>query len=217
VTHVLVVRQRTRDVGNHYAWRGAELAEAAEFMAAHTVSVAKNDLVEVLAVEPHPRPRRTLDEYRWILFTHPENLLIWTRNAEALALLEETERRAPWLRGVKPFLGMALVRARRIAEGERMLAAGAREGGPDSAMAAFWLGQVLKYRGDGLGALRAWRESVRLDPHNAEFRYNLALLLHGMGRDAEALEHATEACRLNPGKPEFAEVRASIVAGMGRP
>jgi tetratricopeptide (TPR) repeat protein len=217
ITHILVVRQRTRDVGNHYAWRGAELAEAAEFLAAHTAPVAKTDLVEILGVESRARPRRSLDEYRWILFTHPENLLIWTRDAEALALLEETERRAPWLRGVKPFLGMALVRGGRIAEGERMLAEGAREAGPDSAMAAFWLGQVFQYRGDRSGALRAWRESVRLDPRNAEVRYNLALLLHGLGQSAEALKQATEACRLDPGKSEYASARASIAAGMGRP
>jgi tetratricopeptide (TPR) repeat protein len=217
VTHILVVRQRTRDVGNHYAWAGAELAEAAEFLAAHTVPLAQTQMVEVLRVDARPHPRRSLDGYAWMLLTHPENLLIWGRDDEAAALLDETARLVPWLRGVKTFLGMSLARRHRYVEAERVLTEAALEGGGDLAASWLLLGQVRHYRGNRAGAVAAWRETLRLDPRRAEAHYSLGIVLFDLGRAADALAEAAEACRLDPGNAEYAQARAGIAAAMRKP
>ena len=217
VTHILVVRQRTRDVGNHYSWEGPELAEAAEFLAAHTVALAQTQMVEVLRVDARPHPRRSLDGYGWMLFTHPENLLIWGRDAEAARLLETTARLAPWLKGLNTFLGMSLARGRRFGEAERVLAAAVREGGGEAATAAFLLGQVRQFRGDRAGAAAAWRECLRLDPRRADAHHGLALVLFDLGAETDALREAEEACRLDPANAEYAQVRAGIASALGKP
>jgi hypothetical protein len=217
VTHVLVVRQRTRDVGNHYAWAGAELAEAGEFLAAHTSPLAKTDMVEVLRVEASAQSRRPLDGYGWMLFTHPENLIMEGRDAEAAALLGTTARLAPWLKGVQAFLGLALARQQKVREAETALALGLREGGSGAANAGFMLGQVRRYTGNRNGAMAAWRETIRLDPRRADAHHALALLLFELGRKGEALAEADTACRLDPAEPSYAQARAGIAAGMRQP
>jgi len=217
VTHILVVRQRTRDVGNHYSWQGPELAEAAEFLASYTIPLARTEMVEVLRVMDRPHPRRSLDGYGWMLFTHPENLIIWGRDAEAASVLETTARLAPWLKGVKAFLGMTLARRQRFTEAERMLAEAGREGGSEAATAYLMLGEVRHYRGDKPGAVAAWRESLRLDPRRAETHYSLGRALYELGLGTEALREAAEACRLDPANAEYEQVRAAIAGGLHAP
>ena len=217
VTHIFVIRQRTRDVGNHYAWRGGELAMAAEFFASHTDAVAKTDLIEVLKVSRTPHPRRSLEGYDWILFTHPENLLIAGRDAEALPLLEETARRVPWLKGVKAFLGIVYGRANRPAEAIRMLLGSVQEGGPNAGHSAFVLGQLMRIKGDKKGAERWWREALRINPDHAEAHYNLAALLYERGNRREALAEVDAAVRLAPDNAEYAKARAEIARTQGPP
>ncbi len=217
VTHLLVVRQRTRDVGNHYAWQGEELAAAAEFLAAWTRPVVTAGESGVLAVLPRPGPRRSLDGYEWMLLTHPENLLIWNRDAEARPLLEATLRRAPWLKGVRALLGMTLARQEEYPDAERMLRAAVREGGPQGPKAAFILGQVLHYRGRKEEAMQAWRTAIRLNPGYAEARYNLGVTLWDGGRRREAFTEMTEAARLDPGNTGYAAARARYAATLGAP
>jgi tetratricopeptide (TPR) repeat protein len=217
ITHVLVVRQRTRGVGSHYAWRGGELAMAAEFFASHTLPVAKSEWVEVLKVERPPQPRRPLDGYEWILFTYPENELIVEHDAAILPMLEETARRAPWLKGVKGYLGIAYGRANRPAEAAAMLREAVREGGPTAAHSAFVLGQVMRMKGDVKAAELWWRTALRLDPNHADAHYNLAGVLYERGARREALTEAAAAAKLAPDKAEYAKARAEIARSLGAP
>jgi tetratricopeptide (TPR) repeat protein len=217
VTHIFVIRQRTRDVGNHYAWRGGELAMAADFFASHTDAVAKTDLVEVLKVSRTPHPRRSLDGYDWILFTHPENLLIEGKDSEALPLLEETLLRAPWLKGVKAFLGIAYGRSNRTTEAIRVLSEAVKEGGPNAGHSAYVLGQMMRIKGDKKSAERWWREALRIKPDHAEARYNLAGILYERGARKEALAEIDAAVRLAPDNSEYAKARAEIARTQGVP
>lgn len=217
VTHLLVVRQRTRDVGNHYAWEGSELATTAEFLASYTRSVARTDAVEILRILPAPQPRRPVEDYDWILFTRPENQLIQGGDESALALLETTVRRAPWLRDARAFLGMALARRQRLPEAERVLIEAVREGSPHSATASFVLGQIRRFRHDLAGAGRAWRDAVRLNPAYGEAHYNLGLLLWEQRRTREALAELNAAVQSDPANAEWAKVRAEMAAKLGLP
>jgi hypothetical protein len=217
ISHILVVRQRTRDVGNHYAWEGGELAAAAEFLAAWTRPLVTAGESSVLAVLPRPERRRPLDGYEWMLLTHPENLFIWNRDAEAIALLEVTARRAPWLKGVQGLLGMALARQARYPGAEAALRAAVREAGPQSARASFVFGQVRALRHDPAGALAAWREAIRLDPRYAEPRYHVGAALWDRGDRREAFAQMAEAARLEPENAEYAAARAKFAAALGAP
>ncbi len=231
VTHLLIVRQRTRDVGHHCSWRGDELALTAEFLAAHTVLVIKTELVEVLKVLRTPQPRRALDGYGWILFTHPENLLLKNRDSEVRSLMEETVRRAPWLRGARAYLGMALGRLQQLEEASRVLTEAAEEGGTNAVRSAYILGQIRNFMGDQAGAERAWREVIRLahgaqtpaagEPlqrqAHADAHYDLGILLHELGRKREALEEVDAAARLLPDNTKFARVRAEMSQSLGPP
>jgi tetratricopeptide (TPR) repeat protein len=214
VDHLIIVHQRTRDVGNHYAWRGDELALAAEFLASHTEPVASTDMVEVLRVSRAARPRRLLDGYNWFLFSHPENMLYENREVEARDLLGETLRVAPWLRGTKPYLGVALVRLGRFQEAVTVLAQGAGEGGILGAHSAYLLGQIRRMKHDLPGAARAWRDAIRMNPKHAEAHYNLGLLLHEQGRKREAFAEADAAARLAPANPDFVRVRDDMARAL---
>lgn len=217
VTHLLIIRQRTRDVGNHYAWEGGELADTAEFLASYTRSVARTDAVEVLRILPAPQPRRPLDDYGWILFTRAENLLIAGEDDEALALLETTVHRAPWLRDAKAFYGMALARHQRLGEAERVLTAAVQEGGAHASTASFVLGQIRRYHHDLPGAERAWRTALRLNAASGEAHYNLGLLLWETKRTREALAELNAAVAADPSNEGWSKARAELAGKLGAP
>ncbi len=203
IGYLLIVYQSTRDVGRHYSWKGDEMAQAAEFLAAHTESLAGTEKTEVLAVVPQRSGRRQLGRYGWMLFMHPENLMFEGRDTEARSLLEATMKAAPWLPGVKSYLGIACARLERYAEAEKYLAAGVAEGGPQAAEASYVLGRVRIVRGDEKGGEAAWRAAVKLDPKMALAHHTLGLLLVKSGRRREGVEHLASACRLEPGNEEF--------------
>jgi hypothetical protein len=70
---------------------------------------------------------------------------------------------------------------------------------PGSWMAYNNLGLYYFRQGEWGLALPRFRQSVTINPDNAEAHYNLALVLQGIGRDAEAESHFDTASRLRPG------------------
>lgn len=212
ITHLLIVHQRTRDVGDHYSWRGTELAQAAEFLARCTRPVAAAEQVQVLAVVPPQPDRRPVEAYDWILLTHPENLLQAGRDAEAEALLRATVAAAPWHDGARGYFGWALAKTGRPREAEPHLLAGMRAGGARAANFAVVLAQLRHGRKDFTGAIAASREAVRFNPRLAEARYNLGALLFLSGKWAEALPELKSAAELEPGHERFVGAYRQLAA-----
>jgi tetratricopeptide (TPR) repeat protein len=62
----------------------------------------------------------------------------------------------------------------------------------------FYLGCLLRARGDLPGAVAAYREAIRLDPGFAEAHFNLGEVLHSSGDRAGATARYREAIRLDP-------------------
>jgi tetratricopeptide (TPR) repeat protein len=214
-SHVLVVYQRTRDVGRHYSWQGAELAEAAEFFAAHTRPVANTGAVEVLEVSRRALPRRNIDIYNWMLFVHPENLMLEKDYAGADSLLRETIRRAPWFKATTSYLGMSLARQGRVKEAMPLLEAAVRGGGNTAPGASFAIGQLRQKGGDQAGAERAVREAIRLNPNFVEARYELGRMLALRARYAEALTEFREVLRREPGSRNAASAAMELEKRLG--
>jgi len=204
ITHVLVIYQRTRDVGRHYSFEGSELAAAADFLASYTKPVLTTNGAEVLKVYSEPQKRRPLDSYFWMLFVHAENLMLEHREDASAALLRETLRRAPWLGATKAYLGMALARRGNYREAMPMLSAAARSGGATAPFASFALGQIRQKQGDFDGAEEAFRTAARLNPEFADPRFALGQLLAGQGRYIDALTELRQAAKLAPDHPEYA-------------
>ena len=198
-SHVLVVFQRTRDVGRHYSWQGGELAEAAEFFAAHTIPVVNTGAVEVLKVSQRALPRRNIDAYNWLLFVHPENLMLEKKNAEVESLLRETRTKAPWFKATTAYLGMALVRQDRLKEAMPLLEEAIRNGGETAPFASFAIGQIREKRGDKVGAERAVSAAVRMNPTFIEARYELGRMLANRAEYSGALKEFREVVRMDPG------------------
>ncbi len=92
---------------------------------------------------------------------------------------------------------MYLVRA---GEGERALACAgeALRLAPGEPAAAFLLGNVRFALGDPAGAVGAYRDAEAGGLGGAPLRFNLAVALHRLGRDGEALAEARTAVRLDP-------------------
>jgi Flp pilus assembly protein TadD len=76
------------------------------------------------------------------------------------------------------------------------------------------LGGVLAGTNDLNGAVEHLREAVRLLPRDAYPPFNLALLLEGLGRPAEALPLYERAAQLDP---TFVEARQRAAALRNRP
>ncbi len=215
VTHLLMVEQRTRDVGRHYSWRGDELAITARFLAFYTVTVAKVNMVEVLEILPEQRKPRDLDGYGWLLFMHSENLMLGGRGDEAQALMAETIKRVPWLRGARTHLGVALSRNGHYDEALRVLGEGLAEGGEYAARAAYVIGQVKRHRGDLRGAEIAWRKVVELEPTHHEARFNLGVLLYDLGKKEDGLRQIAVAAQLRPGNTTYVQAFNDIAQELG--
>jgi len=214
-SHILVVYQRTRDVGRHYPWRGSELAQAAEFFASHTRPVVNTGAVEVLEVSRKALPRRNIDAYNWLLFVHAENLMLEKKDAEVDALLRETRRRAPWFRAATAYLGMALARQGRLGEALPMLEESVRNGGATAAYSSFAIGQLRQKRGDQAGAERAVREAVRMNPDFLEARFELGRMLAQRGHYAEALTEFREVLKRDPGNRSCINAAMELEKRMG--
>jgi Flp pilus assembly protein TadD len=60
------------------------------------------------------------------------------------------------------------------------------------------IGGVLLEQGDFTGAVDAFRQAVRSDPHNANGHCQLGVALSSLGRLDEAVEAYREALRLDP-------------------
>lgn len=215
VTHVFLVEQRTRDVGRHYDWRDDELAVTTEFLSRHTVRIFKAPMAEIMEIVREPQPPRDLDGYGWMLFMHPENLVVWGKNAEAASLMRRTIERAPRLRGARTFLGMALVGMGLPDEGLRALAAGVAEGGEYASRAAYVTGQVKHFRGDKAGAELAWRKAIEIQPANDEARFNLGILLYGQGKKEDALRQLAAAAGLKPDNEDYARAVKGVARELG--
>lgn len=198
ITHLLVVRQRARDVGKHYAWREKELAQTAEFLAYHTRPLVSNEEMEILAISSQALPRRSVEKYSWMLFMHPENLIVDGRDAEAVKLLEATLAAVPWLPDARAFLGIAYARLRLFAEAERFLVPASLESGQAAGQAALVLGQLRLMQHRTLEAEQALRRALSLQPDLPEAHFALGMLLYEEGRKDEGRRHVSRAVKLNP-------------------
>ena len=212
VTHILVVPQGARGVGDHYSWRGNELALTAEFLSRHTTVAASIADLDLLEIDRGVLVRRPLDNYIWMLFRHPENLILAGENEKAAVLLAETKRLVPWLRGCSAYLGMALGRAGRPVEAMTYLKEAVSEGGIAAPFAANVAGSLMFQLGDLKGAESHWRAAIKLKPDFAEAYYNLGVLYMKGGKRSEAIREVTEACRLAPEREEFAKVLEEMSA-----
>lgn len=89
-------------------------------------------------------------------------------------------------------LGLALVRSDHVAEGMAEVEAAAAldpdKAGDYRSMAHAYRGVALAERGDLAGAEPELRQAVLLRPGDAEIRFQLARVLHLLGREAEARE-----------------------------
>lgn len=209
-THLLIVRQRARDVGRHYAWREKELAQTAEFLASYTWPLARNEEMEVLAVSRRELPRRSVANYSWMLFMHPENLIVDGRDQEAAELLETTLAIVPWLPDARAFLGIAYARLNRLEEAGPLLIHASHEDGRTAGQAALVLGQVRLMQKRTLEAERALRHALSLAPQLPEAHFALGMLLYEQGRKNEGRRHVSQAVKLNPQNRNWADWLARI-------
>jgi hypothetical protein len=210
VTHIMVVRQRTRDVGRHYEWQGDELAETAVFLATRTRVVAGTPMTELLEMLPAPAPRRDISGYGWMLVTAVENMMLAGGDAAAADFLGRTLKLVPWYSDLKPHLGMALARTGKYAEAEKWLSQAVKERAANSAYAAFVLGQIVYNKGNLKEAEKRWRESARLDPSYSDPHYYLGILFRNTGQEKKAMAEFAEAVRLAPDKPEYDGIRREL-------
>lgn len=87
---------------------------------------------------------------------------------------------------------------------------------PNDARAQMSLGSVLQERGDTEGALRRFREALRLDPGSAQVHYDLGIVLNKQGRTEEAIEHLRSALRLEPAFGRAHAALGAALASQGR-
>jgi type IV pilus biogenesis/stability protein PilW len=66
------------------------------------------------------------------------------------------------------------------------------------------------------GALRELLQAVQLNPSMAEAHHALALVLHALGREDDALEHYETALRLRPGFSEVHNNYGTLLMAVGR-
>lgn len=105
----------------------------------------------------------------------------------------------------------ALLRERKLQAAEtacRTLLAKA----PAHAAATHLLGLIRKDAGDALEGERLMRTSIALEPHEPEFRFNLANLLRRLGRSAEAERLYREVLQARPGHKQ---ARIGLVRALG--
>ena len=69
---------------------------------------------------------------------------------------------------------------------------------PDHASAQYWMGTAYQGVGESQAALSHLAEAVRLEPRMVQARLQLAGLLSGQGRYAEAVEQYERAAALRP-------------------
>ena len=81
---------------------------------------------------------------------------------------------------------------------------------PDDGEANFRLGEVQRRLGEYADSLWRYREAVRLDPQNPEWRARLAAMLIAAQRIDEAREHADAALAIDPENIEALLLRARI-------
>jgi tetratricopeptide (TPR) repeat protein len=85
---------------------------------------------------------------------------------------------------------------------------------PAAVAPRFYLTHMLMAEGkDWPGAVAALRELLRLDPHQAQGWYNLAVVLRGLNRQAEAREACETGLRHCPGDPYLTRMHEAIRGG----
>jgi tetratricopeptide (TPR) repeat protein len=119
----------------------------------------------------------------------------WTK---AEAMLRRVVARAPADAVAWGLLGWALWQQEKQTDGRAALVK-AIQLDPDAPELQNYLGSLLLGSGDRAGALRFFREAVRMETGIAEWRANLAGLLASMGQAAEARYHFEQSIRFKPG------------------
>lgn len=75
--------------------------------------------------------------------------------------------------------------------------------GSDGGERDYFLGRACELRGATAEAIEHYTKAVKLNPWADAWRYRLAVLLHGEGRDDEALEQARGCAQRSPGNVEY--------------
>ncbi len=114
-------------------------------------------------------------------------------------------------------LGLMAARQRHFWRTDEALFGHAVEVVPDNWVAHNMLGAALSRRGEDDGALRHYRESLRLMPGYAEGRYNLGLALYRRGDNQGALENFLRARSAGDRMPEVHNALGTVLAALGRP
>ena len=88
---------------------------------------------------------------------------------------------------------------------------------PADASAHVTLGIVLAIQGRNDGAVREFREAVRLDPGYAQAHDNLGIVLARLGQSEEAAGQYREALQLQPDYPDAQSNLMAVLALKMRP
>src|SRR5574340_1245870 len=81
----------------------------------------------------------------------------------------------------------------------------------------FASGNALDETGDRAGAIRAWKEAIRLDPEHAAAHFNLGVAFAEDGDSDLAIEQLREAIRLEPFDSEAQRELADVYLDADRP
>jgi len=112
--------------------------------------------------------------------------------------------------------GQALLRARRVAEAEKVFEAATREH-PESAGGWAELARTRAGHNDFEGALDLFRKAIACEPWTASMHVNAAMMLSALERHAEAIAEAETAVRLDPAGPSAWDAYAALLERAGRP
>jgi tetratricopeptide (TPR) repeat protein len=87
---------------------------------------------------------------------------------------------------------------------------------PASVPALYDLALLAQEEGRYRAAREGYLRVVSLDPGALDARYNLVILTHGIGADAEASYHIDEMAKVSPGDPRIAPLRSLLSQGAGK-
>jgi tetratricopeptide (TPR) repeat protein len=137
--------------------------------------------------------------------------LVSLRRGDTVESIRFAREAVGWNRGTEArvFLAGLLIQSGDLAAAESELK-DALAADPASAAAVYDLALVAQTRGQYRLAREGYLHVLALDPSAIDARYNLVVLTHSIGADAEASSHLDEMAKVSPSDPRIAPLRSIL-------